>query len=364
MIKGSGKLGRFVITFLSLGLLLTGCSQKAAKRDMDVLVLIPLTGPAAEYAKYSQMGFSLAERDIIPVGGASIKVRYVDTRSDPKEAVTALNQALLVKRPDAVIALMSTILKAVGPVLEQQHIPVIANAVAAPNVARPDQGLFRVFPTADVVARTAVDLASKNNCKTIALVYVNDEYGAGTRESLAASAEKQGIQVSSAEPFAPVERDFRNQWKRILANNPDCVFVAGYGPGYSAVLQQLGEQAYQGTVVTDFTLSAPHVLKATGGVKDGTFVIGPAIRPEFRDKALAAFPNAAYFVNVATAYDALRLLGAAGADDNSVPLATRISRVNLQDGAFGSLRLAASGDEEIPMTVYKVQNGSLQIIGS
>jgi branched-chain amino acid transport system substrate-binding protein len=358
--KTSNKMVGFAVSLLvSLVVVLQGCAPKPVLKEMDVLVLTPLTGPAAEYARYSQMGFDLAERDIRSNVSVKVNVRYVDTKSNPKEAVSALNQALLMKRPDAVISLLSSVLKAVGPILEQQKIPVIANAVAAPGVAKPESGLFRVFPTADAVARTAIELAVKNGVKTIAVVYVNDEYGAGSKESLITSSAKHNVNIVVAEPFMPIEKDFRNQWKRIVSMNPDCIFIAGYGPGYVAVLQQLGEQAYKGTVITDFTLTAPSVLKATGGVKEGAFVIAPAIDLGFEKKALAIYPDAAYFVNVSTAYDSLRILAAAGQGESSIPLAQRIASVHCEDGAFGVLTIAASGDEKVPLAVFEVKGGIL-----
>lgn len=338
------------------------CSRQHDANTLNVLVLTPLTGPAAQYARYSKMGFDLAERDINAAGTFRINVKYVDSMSNPKDAMSALNQELLRQSPDAAIVQLSSVIKAVAPVFIQKKIPIIANAVAAPNVADPSKGVFRVFPTSDDVARIAIDIALKNGLKTIAVVFLNDEYGIGSRESIAKYAAQNGVRVIAEEPFTSLEKDFRTQWKRILEKEPASVFVAGYGPGYSAVLQQLAEQKYAGAVITDFTLTAPSVFQATGGVKEGTYVIAPDVSTEFQKTALAAYPDAAYFINVASAYDALQLLSQASRSAGaSKSLTSQIAVASIEHGAVGKLKMAITGDAVIPMTYFRVKDGKLQI---
>ena len=213
-------------------------------KPTHVVVLIPETGPAAEYAKYSRMGFDLGIASAKAQGLAVPELIYADTRSNPKDALSALQQSLAVSSPSLVISLLSSVTKAIAPVAAEQGIPVIANAVAAPGLANPSQGLYRVFPTSDEVSALASSRLVELGAKNAIVVYVNDEYGIGCRQTFAEQASLSGLEVLASEPFEVVQKDFRNQWERLLEQNPDALFIAGYGPGYAAVLQQLAERSY------------------------------------------------------------------------------------------------------------------------
>lgn len=325
-----------------------------------MLVLIPLTGPAAEYASYSKMGFDLGIQRAT-AEGVSVKVKFVDTKSNPKEATTALQQELLVSRPDVVVPMLSSVTKAVDPILQQNKLLSIANAVAAPGLANPAEARFRMFPTSETVSELAAKAAKDAGAKTALIVYVNDEYGLGCLTTFKAKAAEASLQLVADEPFTAIEKDFRTQWNRLLALKPESVFVAGYGPGYVAVLQQLVETGYSGVIITDFTLTAPPVFKAVSGVKEGTLIVAPDTRPEFEQEVLKAFPDAGYFVNIGTAYDSIIALANAHrtSKDEKQPIAQTLGKVHVEKGAFGPVQFASKGDQIIPLSIYVVKDGRI-----
>lgn len=352
---------RFLIALLcTASIFVSGCSKQQPPADLNVLVLIPLTGPAAEYARYSKMGFDLGIQKAT-ADGLSVKVKFVDTKSNPKEATTALQQELLGTRPDAVVPMLSSVTKAVDPILRQNNLLSIANAVAAPGLANPTESRFRMFPTSETVSELAAKAAKDAGAKTTLIVYVNDEYGLGCLTTFKAKAAEASLQLVADEPFTAIEKDFRTQWNRLLALKPDSVFVAGYGPGYVAVLQQLAESRYSGVIITDFTLTAPPVFKAVSGVKEGTLIVAPDTRGEFEQEVLKSFPDAGYFVNIGTAYDAIIALANARrvSQSEKQPVTQTLGKVNVGQGAFGPVRFASNGDQIIPLSVYVVRDGSI-----
>jgi branched-chain amino acid transport system substrate-binding protein len=356
----SKSLYALIALLCAAGLFIGGCSKRQAAADLNLVVLIPLTGPAAEYSRFSKMGFDLGIQKAT-AEGLSVKVKFVDTKSNPGEATTALQQELLLSRPDAVIPMLSSVTKAVDPILRQNGLLSIANAVAAPGLANPAEARFRMFPTSETVSEFAAKAAKDAGAKTALIVYVNDEYGLGCLTTFKAKASEASLQLLAGEPFSAVEKDFRTQWSRLLALKPDSVFVAGYGPGYVAVLQQLAETRYAGVIVTDFTLTAPPVFNAVSGVREGTLIIAPDTKPEFEREVLKAFPDAGYFVNIGTAYDAI--LGIAVAhhtsQQNQQPIAQVLGKIEVKNGAFGSVRFDGNGDQVIPLSVYVVKDGKI-----
>jgi len=331
-----------------------------------VLVLIPETGPAAEYARYSKMGFELGIQAVNEQKLRQLKITYADTKSNPKDGLSALQYALSVEKPDIVISLLSSVTKAVAPVLAEQRIPVIANAVAAPGLAKPEQGLFRVFPTSSEVSALACARLKGLNSHGVVVVYVNDEYGLGCRTTFSEHAKQLGLEILAAEPFEAVQKDFRTQWERLLALNPDAIFVAGYGPGYATVLQQLAERRFDKTIVTDFTLTAPSVIKAVQGLPDGTLVISPKVPREFISRSRRSFSDAAYFVNIATAHDAILLAAEASklvSDGKSKNLIDALRVASNTQAALEKVSFNDKGDVIVPMEIITLKSLRLEISG-
>lgn len=323
-----------------------------------VLVLIPETGPAAEYARYSRMGFDLGVDAAKKQGLPRLELVYSDTKSNPKDGLSALQQSLIARKPALVVSLLSSVTKAVAPVLAEQGIPVIANAVAAPGLAKPDQGLFRAFPTSNEVSALACARLKDLNAQKLIMVYVNDEYGLGCRTTFSDQAKQLGLEILAAEPFEAVQKDFRTQWERLLALKPDAIFIAGYGPGYSAVLQQLAERSFAGTIITDFTLTAPPVLKAVQGLPDGALVVTAKISPEFRAQAKLAFPDAAYFVNVATAHDSILLTAEASklvSEGKAKSISAALKLASNAKAALGMVSFNDKGDVVVPMEIVTLK---------
>lgn len=337
-----------------------------ATSTTPIVVLIPETGPAAEYARYSRMGFDLGVAAAKRQGLPNLELVYADTKSNPKDGLSALQQALVSQKPVLVISLLSSVTKAIAPVMAEQGVPVIANAVAAPGLAKPEQGLFRVFPTSSEVSALACERLKELGKKRVVIVYVNDEYGLGCRTTFTEQAKEAGLEILASEPFEAVQKDFRTQWERLLALNPDALFVAGYGPGYLAVLQQLAERKFSGTIMTDFTLTAPSVLKAVPGLPEGTLVVTPKISDAFRSEAQRTFRDAAYFVNVATAHDAMLLAAEATklvSEGKSKSLIDALTIAFNADGALGKVSFNDKGDVIVPMEISDLKSLRLEMSG-
>jgi branched-chain amino acid transport system substrate-binding protein len=329
-----------------------------ATSTTPIVVLIPETGPAAEYARYSRMGFDLGVAAAKRQGLPNLELVYADTKSNPKDGLSALQQALVSQKPVLVISLLSSVTKAIAPVMAEQGVPVIANAVAAPGLAKPEQGLFRVFPTSSEVSALACDRLKELGRKRVVIVYVNDEYGLGCRTTFTEKAKEAGLEILASEPFEAVQKDFRTQWERLLALKPDALFVAGYGPGYVAVLQQLTERTFSGTIMTDFTLTAPPVLKAVSGLSEETLVVAPKISNAFRSEAKRTFRDAAYFVNVATAHDAILLAAEAAQlvrEGKAKNILEALKTASNANAALGTVSFNANGDVVVPMEIVTLK---------
>jgi branched-chain amino acid transport system substrate-binding protein len=333
----------------------------AQKPKLKVAVLVPLTGPAASGGVSSKEGFELAIDELRRVHGDIIDVSFEDTQSNPQTAVTIYRQIMTTKRPQVVIVELSSVTKAISPLLDDKSVLAVATAVAVPNIAAPDRFLYRVFPTSDGVAGAAAGYAISNGHRSASIVYVNDEYGVGSMNSFKQRFEEGGGNVVTSEPFSLLEKDFRTQWAKILQGNPPCLWITGYGPGYLAILNQLREQDYRGLIMTDWSLSAPDYFHATQGVRDGTIVVMPQCSPTLATRYREKYGKDGFMVNVGYSYDCLNMVWMAYADSSGAlpDLATTFSATKNFKGAMGTISIQPSGDATAQYIVQKVERGQL-----
>ena len=100
------------------------------------------------------------------------------------------------------------------------------------------------------------------NVKTFGILSVASAYG---QESAGGFIQGMKEQPAIWEKYKETDLDSRAQITKILATNPDGVYIVGYGPGYTNALNQIKEQGYNGVIMSDYTISGQ---EAQENVKD------------------------------------------------------------------------------------------------
>lgn len=330
-----------------------------APESLRVAVLLPLTGPGATGAKYSQEGFQLALSEIEQDGG-KVVLEFEDTQTNPKTAVS-IYQAMQTKAapPKVIVPQLSSVMKALRPMLATDNLTV-CTGVSSPNVADPSANIFRVFLSAPGVGRTAAEWAAEIKLKSLCVIYVNDEYGQSVLTATQKQFEQTGGSMAS-EPFSLLEKDFRTQWQKILQSNPDGVFITGYGPGYIAVLNQLREVGYSGAIITDWSITAPDYLKATQGVRDGTYVVTVQASDDFVRKYEEVYERECSALNAGFSYDTLKVIWQAykNSDGSVSGMSDAILSLKGYPGVMDAKGFGKDGELAISYSVLTIKDGKL-----
>lgn len=329
------------------------------KKTLEIAVLLPLTGPGANGAQYSKEGFEMAMEDITAAGG-NVIIKYEDTQTNPKTAVSIYQQLQLGStKPQVIIPELSSVTKALKPLLKNDFLTV-ATGVSIPNIADPASQLYRVFLSAEGVGNTGAEYALHAGHKSVAIVYVNDEYGQSSMTAFKNKFEENGGEVFT-ESFSILEKDFRTQWQKILHNSPTSLFITGYGPGYLTVLKQLRDTKFDGLIMTDWSLTSPEYLKATGGVRDGTIVVTVIHNTAFEKRYQDKYKKRGFMVNVGYSYDTLMCIWEAyEKSDGSVhKMAKSFGAIKNLPGFMGDLSITPSGDVTVNYSLLKIDRGRL-----
>ena len=118
------KTGAAVISYAAVeSLALTGTAGVArAQEEFKYGAVSPVTGPIPQFGEYFIRGSQLALEDIEKGGwinGKKIRIVLEDGKNDPKISLAALNKLISVDKVPIVETVGSSVVLALGPVVEQ-----------------------------------------------------------------------------------------------------------------------------------------------------------------------------------------------------------------------------------------------------
>jgi branched-chain amino acid transport system substrate-binding protein len=218
-------------------------------------VLIPLTGPLAEFgANFMQVG-DLAARNL-GEAGFPVELRYADTETSAIPGVEAARTLVDIEGVQVLIgaAASGVTMPIAQSVSIPGQIPQISNASTNPlmSVLPDDVGkdfLFRTC-TSDAIQGVALGmLAAEQGYKTASIMWVNNSYGEGLSEQFTHSFELRGGKVLESVPHdeAPAPT-YVSELQKATEGNPDVLVCISY-PGHATVYLK---EAIEGAFIDEF----------------------------------------------------------------------------------------------------------------
>jgi branched-chain amino acid transport system substrate-binding protein len=326
-------------------------------KPLVIGALLPQTGAGAVFADYIKKGIDIAVSEANAGGQTVVRVIYADSKNDPKEGVSAFRQMVLTESPPVVITALSSVTRAVGPLAKELNTVVVGTAVGLPDVTAPSEFVFRVYPEASglagVIAKHAIE-----HCDSAAAVYIDDDFGASGARVFEETYEQGGGRFLLKEPYKIAEADFRTQWTKIDAANPDCVWVTGYGPAYSVIVRQMKELNVSSTLLADMTLGLPITLKNVGPAAEGVVYVDGPLDPAFADRFRTAYGEAPTSY-AGYAYDIVKMLLSAADANGKEPQAIQEALSTVRDfpGVMGTISMLPNRDAALSFKLMKVVEG-------
>ena len=120
-----------------------------------------------------------------------------------------------------------------------------------------------------------------------AVFHIDAMYGQESLNGFTAEFEKTGGVIVAKESFPFLAPDLRSQIAKILAAQPEGIFVTGFGQGLITAINQLRESGYHGTIFTGTAVIDPRVKKNLASL-DGITFVGNAFDEERAKGGIAA----------------------------------------------------------------------------
>lgn len=354
---------------IAIGILFSACNNKTD--TIKIGSTLDLTGPNAVYGEQVRQGLDLAIDEVNKgggIGGMQVEIKYLDSKSDAKTAVTNTQQLISVNGSKILIGeISSSATQAMIPVVEQNKAFLFAPASSSPKLTNISKSFARNWPSDVAEAGSAAQFAKTNfMAATAAIIYVNSDYGLGLKEKFTQVFEGAGGKVVSFEPYAVDATDFKTVLLKVKAANPDCIYLAGNPKEMGACIKQLRENNLTSKIISNTGFLQNDCLSLAGSAANGVIVPTPEYNPadstkqsifSFYKKFKAKYNTEPTMVN-ANAYDAIYLIKEAiekqGYD--ALKIGEYIRNKKSFEGAAGVVNFT-DGDVEVGIVFMIIENG-------
>ena len=256
-----------------LGLL---CAAPAFAQDtIKIPNIIELSGAGATVGANWKNGSSLAVDEINAAGGLlrkKVVLEFVDTATDPGKARAAIQRALD-DRPIAIFGpIYSGSVNATLKLTAEAEVPQVIGGEAANLTAQGSKYIFRTSFGQNVsMPKIANYLRDGAKAKTLAIVYVNNDFGKGGRNAIMKELEPRGIKVVADLSTEAGQADFAADVLKLKSANADAVFVYVNEEESARFLIEAKKQGLNKPLIGETTLLGQKVIDlakdAANGVK-------------------------------------------------------------------------------------------------
>jgi len=258
-----------IFGIIILSLLIAGCKVQE-KEPVKVGAIYQETGTGSDWGARAIKGVNLAAEKINADGGIDgrkLAVIYEDSKSTPKDAVTAISKLIDVDGVKAVLSQQSSVVMALSPIANENKIILVDTGATTPSYTSADDFTFRVSYTATYFAKEISSMLNKKEIKTLGMLYVNNDYGQGMLKTY---REYFNGDIIISETFADSAADFRTQLQKIKEKNPDAVVFASNPTQAGIILKQREELGLTQQFYTDANaMEYQSALDSAGGAAEG-----------------------------------------------------------------------------------------------
>ena len=275
-------------------------AASTAHAQIKIAVIQELSGTGATAGTNFKNGVELAIKEINAAGGIlgqKLEATIDDTQSNPGVA-----KGLALKAVDdgAFAVFGPTFSGSMVVSMTQTRSAEVPNFTGAEAAALTQQGNPYIFRTSltqtNSMPKVARYIAGTLKAKSVAVIFVNNDFGKGGRDAFVKAADAVGLKVAADISTEAGLIDFSAPVLKAKRSNADAVFVYTNEEESARCLRELRKQAVTKPIIGETTLTGQRVIELAGAAANGALAhVGltaeapiPAVR-EFRAKFEKAY---------------------------------------------------------------------------
>jgi len=195
-------------------------------------VTTSLTGSLADFGALQRNGMKMWADDVNDRGallGRPIELVIYDDGSDASKVPALYEKLITQDKVDFLISPYSSNLTlAAAPIAEKHGVPMITVASSTDIWKHGYQYTFGLYTPASENMDPVLDVAKQHQLKTIALIFLDDDFPRDVAAGVRARAPEYGLSVVLDQSYSNDLKGMPALAARVAAANPDVVIVASY----------------------------------------------------------------------------------------------------------------------------------------
>ncbi|MEP6720526.1 MAG: ABC transporter substrate-binding protein [Variovorax sp.] len=372
---------RFAIHLIAACALSMGAAGTFAQSTIKTVNIVELSGGGATAGTNFKNGVELAIKEINASGGIlgkKIESSTSDTQSNPGVAKGLTQKAV----DNEVFAIFGPVFS--GSIMvsmaesRRAEIPNFTGGEAASITQQGNPYIFRTsFTQSTAMPKLARYIDQTVKAKTLAIIYVNNDFGKGGLDAIKKALGATPIKVAAEISTDSGQVDFSAAVLKAKQSNADALFVYTNEEESARALRELRKQGWTKPVLGETTLTGQKVIELAGEAANGAVAhVGltvdaplPAIRA-FRAKFEKEYKYVSDH-NGMKGYSGVYLLKAAiektgKLDRKAVAAALHGLKVTAaqQPGVLMDVSVDANGDLDRESFIVEVKNGKQEVIAT
>src|SRR5689334_4707103 len=264
------RLGSLCVALIALAVAGASLAQQS---PVLIVGLMELSGTGATAGTNFDNGVKLAVKEINAAGGIlGRKIEYVtmDTQTAPQTAKALAQKAI---DQGAYVVMGPVFSGSIVVSMAETRRAAIPNFTGGEAASITEQGnpyIFRTsFTQATAMPKLARYIKDDIKAKSIAMVWVNNDFGKGGRDSMAKALEAQGIKVAADISTDPGQVDFSAAVLKVKQSNADAAFIYTNEEESARALREFRKQGYDKPLIGETTLTGQKVIELAGEAANG-----------------------------------------------------------------------------------------------
>jgi branched-chain amino acid transport system substrate-binding protein len=350
----------------------TPAKNSSPMPDIKLGVMLPLTGDLANLGASAKAGTEVAIEEINSQGGingSKIRALIEDSKCQPKDSASIAQKFISIDKVNAILGdICSGDTLAASPIVEAAATPLISPCSSNPDITNAGDYIFRVFPSdAFQGVRAAEHAKNELHFNKAAILYVNNAYGNGLKETFKKRFLELGGEIATEEGYGQGSNDLRTQLLKIKEANPEIVYFPSYTEDAIVGLKQKNEiGAINAIFLGTDAWADPKLFNETRESAEGTEwleVKSYAAPQNFQTKMAAKLGTDEIPACGPQSYDIVYLLKKAienSGETAGAGLKNELYKTKLQ-GISGDIEFDQNGDlKKAEYVIKTVQNGKVE----
>ena len=298
-------------------------AEPAAAEDVKIGILFGASGPVASLVPALLDAVNLAVDEVNANGGIlkgrKLRIIVAGTPGTTHGSIKGATKLVKVDNVAAIVGGLTsvTLMSAAHDVTIPAGVLLISPTSTATLVTTLEDNdfVFRTIPSDAYQGWMLGKLAYEQGFRSVALTYVNTDYGTGLADTFRASFENLGGTITYAQAHEPNKSSYLPELTALAAGNPEALVLIAYATnsGIAIIKQSLEKGLFKQFIGTNSLRDDLHISQVGADKLKGIFFTSPVPIPgtsalaKFEKNYSAAYKTIQNKYFIANAYDAIML---------------------------------------------------------